>query len=209
MLAIDHIVIASKNPEQDAKEFEEKFGVKIVSGGKHTNWGTYNYLSFFKNNSYLEWLGVYDEDLAKKSDNPLIQRLIHFLDEGKTGPVTYALRTKDMNHELEHLKKHSTPFVGPLPGARKREDGSTLGWRMLFPSKGKNLPFFIEWGDRINLPNDKAMINSEKITTVRVPGIMDAYTAVFKFESHEKTMQLENGKLEFTNNPKLDFSIND
>lgn len=208
MLAIDHIVIASKNPEQDAKEFEEKFGVKTISGGKHTNWGTYNYLSFFNNNSYLEWLGVYDEELARKSDNPLIQRLVHFFDEGKTGPVTYALRTKDMNYQLKHLNKHSIPFVGPLPGARKREDGSTLSWRMLFPNHEQDLPFLIEWGDSINLPSDKAMINSEKITTVQVSEKIDAYAAVFQFDSGEITVQLENGKLKFTNNQMLDFNIN-
>ncbi|PAE28376.1 VOC family protein [Oceanobacillus profundus] len=47
MLALDHLIIAANDPEKAAQQFAQKYGVKVIQGGEHHNWGTYNYLSYF------------------------------------------------------------------------------------------------------------------------------------------------------------------
>lgn len=206
MLAIDHIVIASKNPEKDAKEFEERYGVKCIPGGKHTNWGTFNYLAYFDNNCYIEWLGIFDEQLAEKSDNPLIQQLVSLFQAGESGAYTFALRTKNMEHELKHFKQNSIACKGPLPGARKKVDGSTLSWRMLFPEH-TNLPFLIEWGEGINLPDDRSKINEQQLASIQLPYDKELYTETFALSGEANKIPLENGKLIFSTDSGIDFTI--
>src|SRR5699024_9210061 len=66
MLSIDHVVIAAQNPEQSAHAFGKTHGVTVVEGGRHDAWGTYNMLAYFKNDCYLEWLGVFDQQKAEQ-----------------------------------------------------------------------------------------------------------------------------------------------
>lgn len=205
MLAIDHLVIVSKNPEKDAKNFSEKNEVTVVEGGKHESWGTYNYLAFFKNDCYIEWLGIFDESLARQSDNPLIQQTVRFLDRGKTGLMTYALRTNELDKYLTHYQENEIAYKGPFPGSRKKIDGSVIAWRMLFPEK-ETLPFFIEWESGINLPNDKKNINSKTIDTIKSP-YDPSYETVFKFKPKDKEIELINGKLLFTNEKLPSFIL--
>lgn len=146
MVAIDHIVVVSEDPKRDAKAYGEQFGMEIQAGGKHTQWGTYNYLGYLENDSYLEWIAVYDLELAKKSDNPLIQQIVKAVEKKEYGTLTYALRTEDMDDLKANFDEQKVPYLGPFPGARKKEDGSALSWRMLFPTEEENIPFFIEWG---------------------------------------------------------------
>lgn len=207
MLEIDHLVIASQNPEEDAQQFADKHGVTVLQGGKHEKWGTYNYLAFFENNSYIEWLGVFDRDLASKSDNPLIQQTISFLEKGNTGLVTYALRTNDMDNYLNLFAEKSIHFHGPFPGSRKTAEGQLLTWRMLFPDGKEPLPFLIEWGSGINLPEDKTNINTKSLSNIELPGSPTIYLEVFRLKSEENQIELENGHLQFTTSSQLDFEI--
>lgn len=206
MLAIDHIVVASKDPEKDAKLFEQRYGVESIPGGKHTAWGTYNYLAYFDNNCYIEWLGIFDEQLAEKSDNPLIQQLVKLLEEGKAGVYTFALRTKNMEYELKRFKQNSITSEGPFPGSRKKVGGSVLSWRMLFPNQA-DLPFLIEWGEGINLPDNQSKINVQQLASIQLPYDKNLYTDTFSLTSEADTIPLENGKLIFVPGSGLDFTI--
>ncbi len=142
MLALDHIIIAASSPEQAAHNFSERHRIKVAQGGQHANWGTYNYLAYFENDCYIEWIGITDWTVAKESDNPLIQLLVRKLSNGVEGPVQYALRTERMDDCIENLKTLDTPYTGPFPGSRKRPDGRLLEWRMLFPASAEDvLPF--------------------------------------------------------------------
>ncbi|MHA6253033.1 VOC family protein [Oceanobacillus sp. CAU 1775] len=207
MLEIDHIVIASKNPEADAAKFGEMFSLDIVPGGRHTNWGTYNYLAFFENNSYIEWIGVFDETLARTSDNPLIQQLIEKVDLNEYGPFTFALRTNKMDASMDHFGKNNFSYEGPFPGSRKRVDGSTLSWRMLFPTEKKMMPFLIEWGEQINQPEDKSKINNKQIASIIIPHTLNIDEDVYQLSRQGDMSVLGNGTLEFTEEAALDFVI--
>lgn len=206
MLAIDHLVIASKSPKNDAETFAKRHDVTVLEGGKHENWGTFNYLAFFHNDCYIEWLGVFDDELARKSDNLLIKRTVSFLDEGKDGLLTYALRTSDMNGHLKYFQENNMIYHGPFPGERKRTDGSVLSWNMLFP-EGNTLPFLIQWQNGINLPAHEKDINGQTLHTVRVPGQIKDYEKTFGLIEENERIQLENGTLQF--HDQLEFFIKD
>ncbi|GAA0610547.1 hypothetical protein GCM10009001_29790 [Virgibacillus siamensis] len=167
MLALDHIILASKDPKQAAEAFANRHNVTVLKGGKHENWGTYNYLAYFSNDCYLEWLGIFDEDLAAKSENPLIDQLVRTLNSDVEGAIQYALRTYGMDDYLKHFHEQDVSFTGPIAGSRNRPDGSLLEWRMLFPqAEIIRHPFLIEWGDEKNVPTDSSLINQQQIDTI-------------------------------------------
>src|SRR5699024_9298724 len=56
ILAQDHIVISGTNVEQASEQYGKQLSIKAVKVGEHENWGTYNYLAYFSNSCYIEWL---------------------------------------------------------------------------------------------------------------------------------------------------------
>ncbi|GAB4075061.1 hypothetical protein GCM10028778_25640 [Barrientosiimonas marina] len=198
MLAIDHIVIAAKNPEKAAERFAQDHGVTITEGGKHTSWGTYNYLAFFRNDCYIEWLGIFDEATAARADNPLVHLLFQRLAEGQEGPIQYALRTQDMDDAVENLKQAGMPYTGPIPGSRSRPDGSLLEWQMLFPeAEMEILPFLIEWSDGSNTPEDSGLINNKTIRKLAVPVTdLNTFSAIYQITFNDHIAHLENADLQ-------------
>jgi hypothetical protein len=171
MLAFDHLVLYFDSIEKAQQQTSDTYHITTVKGGRHENWGTYNYLAFMNNNSYIEWLGIEDLGKANQSDNPLIQHTAWAKRNALEGPIQFALRTDNMDHLIEHFKKHHIPFNGPYPGSRKKPDGTVLKWRMLFPKNKVNsalLPFIIEWDGEGNRPNDLNSINSVSFSVIRV-----------------------------------------
>ncbi|WP_174615723.1 VOC family protein [Virgibacillus ihumii] len=202
MLALDHIILASKDPKQAAEAFANKHNVTVLEGGKHEDWGTYNYLAYFSNDCYLEWLGIFDEDLAGKSENPLIDQLVRTLHSDVEGAIQYALRTNAMDDYLGHFHQHDVSFTGPIAASRNRPDGSLLEWRMLFPqAEIIRHPFLIEWNSEKNVPNDTALINKQQIDTFYpvMPNPND-FDTIFQTDH-----QLEN--VQFTPSAMMGFSI--
>src|SRR5699024_1051550 len=148
MLALDHVVIAGNDAETASAQYGNQFTIKAVKGGEHTNWGTYNYLAYFSNDSYLEWLGISDLAKATDTDNPLIQHLVFMIENDLPGPFQFALRTNELNSYISHFDKENISYTGPVSGERIKPDGTALKWRMLFPHYDHSeeiLPFLIEW----------------------------------------------------------------
>ncbi|HLS07811.1 VOC family protein [Lentibacillus sp.] len=207
MLAIDHIVIAAKNPEKAANDFGKKHGVTITEGGQHANWGTYNYLAYFRNDCYIEWIGIYDEATAARSDNPLIHLLFRELAEGHEGPIQFVLRTNHMDDAIKNLQELDIPFTGPVPGNRNRPDGSLLEWRMLFPEEEREiLPFLIEWGEGKNTPQDTKLINDKTISSIsaRITNI-ETFASIYQLNVTDRSAQLENAEMKLSD--ELRFSV--
>src|SRR5690625_6326622 len=139
MLSLDHIVIASSDLEKASKKYEETFDIKTVKGGEHESWGTYNYLAYFSNDSYIEWLGSSKTAIARNSDNPLIQHLVYLLGRGLQEPYQLALQTCNLDGFVEHFQSEKLPFIGPVPGIRNRPDGKMMTWWRLFPTYNVNM----------------------------------------------------------------------
>lgn len=193
MLALDHIILAAIDPKQAANDFAKKHGVTVLEGGKHENWGTYNYLAYFSNDCYLEWLGIFDQNIAAQSDNPLIMQLARALHKDAEGPLQFALRTDEMDDYLDHFDETAIPYTGPIAGNRNRPDGSLLEWRMLFPENKKaRYPFLIEWGKVKNVPRDSTLINEQQIDSL-YPVITNsnAFENIFQTDIQLKNVQLK------------------
>ncbi|WP_373895100.1 VOC family protein [Virgibacillus sp. CBA3643] len=208
MLAIDHIVIAAKDPAQAAHDFGQFYKVKTVEGGKHDNWGTYNYLAYFENECYIEWIGIFDEGIAKKSVNPLIQQVVEAFRIHFEGVIQFALRTKNMDQYIDHFDAEHVAYTGPIPGSRVRPDGSILQWRMLFPESNVPLPFLIEWSEGKNMPKDDRLLNKQHLSSITF-GLEDQELLhqIYQLDVVNNKVDLKNGILRIENNEDLDFEL--
>ncbi|MCM3766735.1 VOC family protein [Neobacillus niacini] len=166
--SFDHLVWFSKKPE-DAIAPLEQLGIRVIRGGRHETWGTYNTLSYF-GLSYLEFLGIEDLKLAETHhENRLITHIVERLPkENGKGPATVAIRTDRMEELAERLKREGLTVYGPIPGERVRTDGQTIRWSLLFPeldSEGLKLPFFIQWEksdeERLAEFQEQALLNGQ------------------------------------------------
>ncbi|WP_053071890.1 VOC family protein [Ornithinibacillus contaminans] len=214
MLALDHIVIAGKNAEKDSVSFNKRLAIKAIKGGEHEHWGTYNYLAYFSNESYIEWLGIRDITIAKQSDNPLIQHLVFLHEKNQAGPFQFALRTDQMDDYITHFEENNIPYKGPFLGKRQQPDGTVLKWRMLFPTYDYQtgmLPFLIEWIHPSNGPSPISLTNSQAITNVSYSGVdKDAFSHIYQLKtkkSFSNQFSLQNTKIVFNNDEKLGFEL--
>lgn len=214
MLALDHVVIAANNVEELSALYGNKFTIKSIRGGQHNDWGTHNYLSYFSNDSYLEWLGTYDDVKSQQTDNPLVKHLVHVLENKITGPFQFALRTTEMDRYIAHFEENNVPFEGPIYGAREKPDGTILKWRMLFPTynhKTEVLPFLIEWEDPKQAYPDTSLLNTQTIRKINFGGIdKDAFAKIYQLKPkklNRNQFPLQNSKIEFTTNEKLEFDL--
>jgi len=214
MLALDHIVFAGKVIEEASAAYSEKYALKTIRGGEHTNWGTYNYLAHFSNNCYIEWLGVYDMEKAQQSDNPLINHLVYVLEQNMLGQFQIALRTNKLEEYINHFNKNDIPFIGPVQGRRTKPDGEELTWSMLFPTYDHTkemLPFLIEWDQPEEERMDVSLMNSPSITTIRYGGVpmerfLHLYNLPFKKRIINK-LSLQNCKIIFTDDKQLQIEL--
>ncbi|MEB3751904.1 VOC family protein [Geobacillus sp. FSL W8-0032] len=149
-VAFDHLVHLTERPEQVKGSFKQ-LGFTAIHGGRHEAWGTYNALCYFAPLSYIEWIGIADEQTANACQNPLIAQLVADRQEGN-GFSQFAFRTNDIQQLAVQLKSKGFTPIGPFPGSRQRDDGKLLTWSMLFIRDDADgafrYPFFIQWGKR-------------------------------------------------------------
>lgn len=206
MLALDHLVISSKNSTKSSRLFQKQHHIHTVTGGIHENWGTKNILAHFANNCYIEWIDIFDYTIAKQSSNPLIQHLTYLLINEREIPFQFALRTDNMAKFKHHFVRQNIPHIGPIKGMRKTNAGTTLTWKMLFPQydyKKEALPFLIEWDQ----PNDVRIhpdsINDKVIPSITVSNItIERFAQIYNIP-HKKTnlndITITNCRINFSN----------
>ncbi|GGB55642.1 hypothetical protein F3157_08365 [Virgibacillus dakarensis] len=214
MLALDHIVIAGNNAEKASAQYGNKFTIKAIKGGEHIDWGTYNYLSYFSNDSYLEWLGITDLTKAKNAENPLIQHLVYTMENDLLGPFQFALRTNQMDDYIAHFKAEGIPYKGPFSGERAKPDGTVLKWRMLFPEYDHTkelLPFLIEWENPRDAYPDTSLLNIQTITKINYSGMdRDKFAHIYQLKPkklNKNLLTLQNCRIQFTDHKKLHFDL--
>ncbi|MFF2753840.1 VOC family protein [Psychrobacillus sp. NPDC058041] len=210
---LDHIVHhVTKTPKEVAEDWYEKRFHAVV-GGQHTHWGTYNALLYTKN-SYIEWLALEHEEVAAKSNHPLIDLFLHDL---KTGPGfgTICIRTSSIDELCLKLEEKGIETSGVLHAERKLTSGLVRKWKMLFVkeevSEALPTPFFIEWeksdNERYNLlqkegtideSNLKLSINACEFHVVNPREVMDKWKKYFDLKEHDdQTLLLSNTHLVF------------
>lgn len=214
MLELDHIVIATPDMDDYISNYGNQFSIKAIKGGEHMEWGTYNYLSFFSNNGYLEFLAIDDKEKARKADNPLIQHLVYVNKKKLFGPFQFALRTKHLDKYINHFENNDIPYHGPFPGKREKPDGTVLKWRMLFPDydyKNGILPFLIEWEDPSIVFSEENLSNAQSITKVKLGGITkEKFTHIYQLKPrklNKNQLALLNSKILFEGDDELSFEL--
>ncbi len=208
MLSLDHIVISGKNLNTASEKCED---ILTIKGGEHENWGTHNYLAYFANGSYLEWLGVNNKTVAHQSENPLIHHLIYLLDSGREEAFQFALQA-DIDKFVTHFKQEKVNYIGPIAGRRTKPDGETLTWRMLFPKYDftkETLPFLIEWDQSEEERVDASIVNNKSIKTIHFGGTtIERFAQIYQVNQRENNrIILENAEIHFNKTEKFHFEI--
>jgi len=147
MFELDHVVyFTTKNPQQVVEQ-EQIEGLHPVKGGQHLDWGTYNAL-FYTKNSYIEWLAIEDENIAKQSTQPLVKQLLYDIADGE-GFASLCLRSNDIEKKNRYFQKMGYRTSGIIPAERRTSNGELRKWKMLFIDHKIDhtlpYPFFIQW----------------------------------------------------------------
>ena len=141
---IDHLVIATDDPDAAALELEEAVGLRSTGGGRHPDAGTRNRIAWLADGSYLELIGVDDPALAEGS--PVGRAALRTLEEHGPGLATFALRVDDLATTATALRAAGSSIGPPRHGSRRRDDGELVEWRVAYPSGelAPAAPFLIE-----------------------------------------------------------------
>jgi hypothetical protein len=142
---IDHLVIATEDPDAAALQLEERVGLRCTAGGVHEGLGTRNRIAWLADGSYLELIGIDDVDLAMGS--PVGRATIDLLRTNGPGLATYAVRVDDLPGTVAALVAAGSSIGEPQHGSRRRDDGDLVEWRVAFPAGGlgpASSPFLIE-----------------------------------------------------------------
>jgi glyoxalase-like protein len=141
LIGIDHVVLATEDPDATAAELERLLGLAATGGGRHDALGTENRLVWL-GESYLELVGVFDRERAAASwlGAPVLASLA-----GGGGLVTWAIAVDDLDEALRWAPPGRGGLAGPTDGERRRDDGRVVRWRLARPAElGATAPFLIE-----------------------------------------------------------------
>ncbi len=142
LLGIDHLVVAVSDPDRAAAELESRLGLRATGGGRHDGLGTFNRLVWL-GDSYLELVGVFDVELARRSwlGRPTVAAL-----ERGGGLATFALASDALARDVATLRSSGSSLAEPVPGERLRADGRTVRWQLSLPGElgPDHPPFLIE-----------------------------------------------------------------
>jgi hypothetical protein len=144
-LELDHVLIAVADLATAAREFDARYGLVSVEGGRHAGWGTANRIVPL-GDAYLELVAVVDEAEAALSP---FGRWVALAPPRIVWPVGWAVRT----HQLDGISRRLNLAVGT--GSRAGRGGQLLRWRLAGVEQAAaepSLPFFIEWGPGTPLP---------------------------------------------------------
>jgi Glyoxalase-like domain len=173
-LELDHVLIAVADLGEAAREFEARYGLASVEGGRHPGWGTANRIVPL-GESYLELVAVVDGLEAAQSAFGRWVAAVHPEPGGR--PFGWAMRT----HDLDEVARRLSLTIEA--GSRAAPSGQLLRWRSagIEQSAAESaLPFFIEWGQGMPLPGRAAVTHrpgSVAITRLELAGDADRLAA--------------------------------
>lgn len=143
LLGLDHAIIAVRDLSGAMKQLEHALGVTVSPGGEHPEDGTYNAIVRF-GIEYLELISVRDPALAAANERG--QAILQFLARGD-GLLGFAFGTDDLDGDMVDIASRNLRLVGPIPGSRRRPNGSLMMWRRAAVANdlwGHTFPFLIQ-----------------------------------------------------------------
>jgi hypothetical protein len=140
---IDHIAIAAPDPDAVAAQLEQQLGLAATGGGHHDGLGTFNRIIWLADGSYLELIGVDDEEAARSW--AMGRAAIDVLATGG-GFAAYALDDRPLEPDVNVLRGYGSEIGDPIEGSRLRPDGEVVHWRTALPPRigPDGVPLLIE-----------------------------------------------------------------
>ena len=142
-MELDHVLIPLADLSRAVSEFERRYGLMSVEGGRHADWGTANRIVPL-GDSYLELVAVVDPAEASQS------AFGRWVANSRVGrPLGWAIRIDDLGAVAGRLGLS----IGA--GSRFTATGESLRWRIAGVERAMTepwLPFFIEWAAGSRLP---------------------------------------------------------
>jgi Glyoxalase-like domain len=128
ILGIDHVALATADPDATAADLEARLGLAAGGGGRHEALGTFNRLIWL-GDAYLELIGVFDPALARRSwlGKPVLDALA-----SGSSLVTWVIAVDDLDGALRWGPPEGG-LIGPSAGERRRPDGRVVKWRIAHP----------------------------------------------------------------------------
>lgn len=148
---IDHIVLGVGDLDRAAVQFEDRYGLTTLEGGRHPGWGTANRLIPL-GAAYLELVTVVDHAEAANSD---FGRWVSAMLAGDSR-FGWAVRTDDLDRDASRLG------LEVAEGSRRSRAGDLLHWRIAGvaqAARDSSLPFFIQWGQNTPLPGRATVVH--------------------------------------------------
>lgn len=138
---LDHVILGCTDLDEGIEFVFRHLGVRAIAGGVHPGAGTKNALLSLGTMRYLEIMAP--DPLQPDAPDPRNVRTLK-------GPalVGWAEHRAHLDDFASRLHAAGVAVAGPVPGSRKRPDGSVLNWKSLPLKEDEHgvLPFFIEWG---------------------------------------------------------------
>jgi len=144
-MELDHVLIAVSDLGAAGAEFESRYGLASVEGGRHPGWGTGNRIVPL-GDAYLELVAVVAPAEAAGSS---FGRWVERVAGSGPRPMGWAVRTSDLDGVADRLG------LEPAAGSRVGRDGTPISWRTAGVEQAEAepcFPFFIEWGPGTTLP---------------------------------------------------------
>ncbi len=163
-MELDHVLIAVSDLTTAVSEFEARYGLTSIEGGRHPGWGTANRIVPL-GDTYLELVAVVDADEA--AERPFGRWVGRAAVPGAGRLMGWAVRTDDLDATARRLD------LVVEAGSRIRADGRELRWRtggVEAAVAEPFLPFFIEWGSGIVLPGQSAPMQPGSVMTLYLRG---------------------------------------
>jgi hypothetical protein len=150
-LQLDHMVIGVRDLDNAEAQFEDRYELTTIEGGRHQGWGTANRLVPL-GAAYLELVTVVDQAEASNSD---FGRWVSAMLEGSSR-FGWAVRTDDLDRIALRLG------LEVAQGSRRSRGGEMLHWRIAGvaqAARDSSLPFFIQWGATTPLPGRATVVH--------------------------------------------------
>ncbi len=143
---IDHLVIAVRNLEEATKEYGQRLGLDVSSGGRHQG-GTENSVAWFSDTGYLELLGVYDSTKGGAWVNSIVKFLAN-----NEGAIAVGLDVSSATQTMAFLRSAGHEAEGPKEGTitiPEIEETPPVLWRTVGVNSSEpilnDILFFIEY----------------------------------------------------------------
>lgn len=188
---IDHLVFAGPNLQEAVEHVAELLGERPVAGGRHTGFGTANYLLGLGDRCYLEVIGPDPDDPDFDGQRP-------FGINGLSAPrlVAWASERADLPAFVAGARDQGVELGEALPMSRETTDGHMLRWMLTLPQVAPTgepqlQPFFIDWGETthpsVNLQGQLSLeefhlAHPEPAAVQRTLGVLDIDLAVAERE---------------------------